>query len=189
MLLFNVYMAMSRYCCMCICGLANILSVYIRGTYCVLSVSTLFSWHCLCYGKEVSVFPPSLSNLQFPSPVSAQVLRFGVLCGHVWHFILVWYTWIQVLVFVPWVFLTPVQSPRILSVTLWREVEGRMVLDMTIYSYIEAILQYSLRHNTLHFYKTILGICMFWLFTCLCTMSITDSCGSQGRLSLEFSYR
>lgn len=31
MLLFSVYMAMSRYCCMCICGLAHILSVYIRG--------------------------------------------------------------------------------------------------------------------------------------------------------------
>ena len=158
-------------------------------THRVLSVSTLFFWHHLSYWREVSVFPPSLSNLQFPSHVSAQVLRFGVVCGHVWHFMLVWYTWIQVLMFVPWVFLTIVQSPRILSLTLWREVEGRMELDMTIYSYIEAILQYSLGHTTLNFYKTILGICMFWLFLWLCTMSITDSCGSQGRFSLEFSYR
>lgn len=79
--------------------------------------------------------------------------------------------------------------PRFCLLTLWGEVEGRMGLDMTICSYIEVILQYSLRHSTLYFYKTTLGICMFWLFICLCTMSVTDSRGSQERLSLEFSYR
>lgn len=86
MLSFNVYMAVSRYGCMCICGLAHILSVYIRGgrhTLCSISLHLNLLTPSLLLLKEVSVFPPSLSNHQFPSPVSAQVQRFRVLCGHV----------------------------------------------------------------------------------------------------------
>lgn len=62
MLLFNVYMAMSRYCCMCICWLAHILSVYIRGghhTLCSICLHLILLTPSLLLKRGFCVFPIS----------------------------------------------------------------------------------------------------------------------------------